>query len=502
LTSSATAVQAPPSGYDALPESIRDLVVASGSRNIRRHWVRNAIRVTVLVAADVVTVSAVRAVIAAAVLGSLGPDVARFAGWAFPIGIVLSWTVVPAVLLGLVFAGAYGAGDRRRDTARVVTGATLAGLFTLYAFVWTGAWVMVGRELAATIAVLSSGVMVSRWAVDRLVSNLGPLFGPSRVIIVGDTSLTLDPTAVTDRVFAGAALSVVGSVGVVDDGGEPTGPPVTDLGRLIHETHADTVIVRRPLAAPDFEFVVDQALASGCRLLAGARTTRATAVEPRSVWLNGEAFVELTTPHLKAWQLAMKRSIDFLGAAAGLVVLSPLLALIAVWVKLDSPGPVVFGHNRLGVKGRTFRCYKFRSMHQDAERMLRANPELYRTYVENHFKLPPEIDPRLTRAGRFLRATSLDELPQLVNVLLGQMSLVGPRPIVPAELDHYGKCAPLFLSLKPGITGMWAVSGRSRVGYPQRAQMELEYVRCWSLIADLALLARTVPAVLGQRGAH
>jgi lipopolysaccharide/colanic/teichoic acid biosynthesis glycosyltransferase len=157
----------------------------------------------------------------------------------------------------------------------------------------------------------------------------------------------------------------------------------------------------------------------------------------------------------------------------------------------------------VGAKGRLFRCFKFRSMKRDAEQILRADAALCQKYLTNHFKLPEHEDPRLTRVGRFLRKTSLDELPQLINVLLGQMSLVGPRPIVPAELDHYRhEAALVFMSLKPGITGAWAVSGRSEIGYPDRALLELEYIRRWSLLSDIAILVRTVPAVLRRRGAH
>jgi lipopolysaccharide/colanic/teichoic acid biosynthesis glycosyltransferase len=141
-------------------------------------------------------------------------------------------------------------------------------------------------------------------------------------------------------------------------------------------------------------------------------------------------------------------------------------------------------------------------MRCDAEEALLKDPALHRKYVENHYKLPPDQDPRITTSGRFLRRTSLDEIPQLINVLLGHMSLVGPRPIVPAEIEHYGGVAPLFLSLKPGMTGVWAVSGRSGVGYPDRAHMELKYIRNWALTSDVRILLRTLPAVLQSRGAH
>ena len=141
-------------------------------------------------------------------------------------------------------------------------------------------------------------------------------------------------------------------------------------------------------------------------------------------------------------------------------------------------------------------------MRADAEARLRADPPLYQEYVRNNYKLPEGTDPRLTWVGRWLRRLSLDEIPQLINVLTSEMSLVGPRPIVPDELDEYRSSAAVFLSLKPGMTGAWAVNGRSHVSYPDRADMELEYVRNWSLGRDLRILLMTAPAVVRRRGAH
>jgi lipopolysaccharide/colanic/teichoic acid biosynthesis glycosyltransferase len=149
-----------------------------------------------------------------------------------------------------------------------------------------------------------------------------------------------------------------------------------------------------------------------------------------------------------------------------------------------------------------FACYKFRTMFADAERKLLADPELYRRYVANDYKLPDGEDPRVTHLGAFLRKSSLDELPQLFNVLRGEMSLVGPRPIVEDELDWYGDRAPELLTAIPGLTGRWQVQGRSKLGYPDRVGVELAYVHEWSLRTDLAYLVKTVPAVLSRRGAY
>ena len=195
----------------------------------------------------------------------------------------------------------------------------------------------------------------------------------------------------------------------------------------------------------------------------------------------------------------LKRGFDILGALVALVVASPLVALIALAIKLESRRPI-FRARRLGQNGRLFNCWKFRSMHADAETRLRADATLRRQYNSNHFKIPQHLDPRITRVGQ-LRRSSLDELPQLWNVLCGEMSLVGARPIVPLESTYYGDELSLLLSVRPGLTGAWAVRGRSSVGYPHRAAIELDYVRRWSFSADLNILIRTPSAVFCQRGA-
>ncbi len=199
---------------------------------------------------------------------------------------------------------------------------------------------------------------------------------------------------------------------------------------------------------------------------------------------------------------ASKRGLDVVGATVGLTLAAPLLAVLAVVVRVGSPGPVIFSQARVGRGGRVFRCYKLRTMREDAEQLLRTDPELRAMYERHSFKVPCTADHRVTPIGRVLRLTSCDELPQLWNVLRGEMSLVGPRPLVVRELAHYaGADRDLLLSVRPGLTGAWAVGGRSRVGYPDRARMELDYVRAWTPLRDLAILARTVGVVLARRGA-
>jgi lipopolysaccharide/colanic/teichoic acid biosynthesis glycosyltransferase len=197
------------------------------------------------------------------------------------------------------------------------------------------------------------------------------------------------------------------------------------------------------------------------------------------------------------------RALDILIASAVLLFMAPLMVAVAVAIKIQDGGPVLFGHGRIGFEGRSFRCWKFRSMVVDAEDRLSAllarDPEARREWEADH-KL--RSDPRVTLLGRFLRVTSLDEFPQLFNVLAGEMSLVGPRPIVTAEVARYGRWFPRYCSVRPGVTGVWQVSGRNDVGYRRRVAMDVLYARTRSLPLYLGVLLATVPAVLKRSGSY
>jgi len=204
----------------------------------------------------------------------------------------------------------------------------------------------------------------------------------------------------------------------------------------------------------------------------------------------------------RPWHQMSKRGLDVTLALTMLLILLPLMLTIALIVCSDGKG-AMFSHARVGRGGRSFGCLKFRSMVPDADRALAElllqdaeAAEMWRTAR----KLPR--DPRVTPIGRLLRASSLDELPQLINVLRGEMSLVGPRPVVQQELaEHYGPAATAYLAMRPGITGLWQVSGRSDTSYAERVALDQRYVEGFSFWGDLVILARTVPAVLCRRGA-
>ncbi|WP_249196153.1 undecaprenyl-phosphate galactose phosphotransferase WbaP [Gluconobacter kondonii] len=202
------------------------------------------------------------------------------------------------------------------------------------------------------------------------------------------------------------------------------------------------------------------------------------------------------------FQRRLKFTFDFLAALLLLILVLPVYVILYVMIALDGGQPI-YGHRRIGQNGREFKCLKFRSMAKNSDELLKqllATDPLAAAEWQETQKL--RNDPRITRVGHFIRKTSLDELPQLVNVLRGDMSLVGPRPIVQAEVHHYGENFDYYQAIRPGITGLWQVSGRSDTGYAERVQLDRWYVRNWTLWHDIAILAKTLPAVFLRRGAR
>ena len=197
----------------------------------------------------------------------------------------------------------------------------------------------------------------------------------------------------------------------------------------------------------------------------------------------------------------VKAAFDYVGAAVLLVVLLPVFIGIALLIRLDG-GPAMFTHRRIGTGGRRFECLKFRSMVLDSDavldRLLRSDPAAAAEWAATQ-KL--RDDPRITPIGRILRTTSLDELPQLINVLRGEMSLVGPRPIVESEINRYGEQIRFYMATRPGMTGLWQVSGRSETTYAERVRLDVRYVREWSFWRDIVILLKTVSVVIQRRGA-
>jgi exopolysaccharide biosynthesis polyprenyl glycosylphosphotransferase len=214
--------------------------------------------------------------------------------------------------------------------------------------------------------------------------------------------------------------------------------------------------------------------------------------------VEGLTLLGINLPVLSRSSRMLKRTMDLIGSALALSICAPLLGLIALAIKLDSPGPVLFRQERVGRGGRPFKLNKFRTMVVDAEQ---RTAELWSQSRDPHW-LHLEHDPRITRVGRLLRQTSLDELPQLWNVLRGQMSLVGPRPLIASEDRRLQGWARNRLDITPGLTGLWQVLGRTSIPFEEMIKLDYIYVTNWSLWGDIRLLLRTLPVVLGRRGAN
>lgn len=199
----------------------------------------------------------------------------------------------------------------------------------------------------------------------------------------------------------------------------------------------------------------------------------------------------------------LKRVLDVMICAAALPAIVPLCLVLSLLIRLDSRGNAIYRHERIGKDGKPFQLYKFRTMSEDADEQLQKyldrNPELAEEWAQSQ-KL--RNDPRLTRVGKFLRKTSLDELPQVLNILLGQMTLVGPRPIVAAEKVKYGRYFGEYCEVRPGLTGLWQTSGRNNTTYSQRVAYDHYYINHWSIWLDLWIMAKTVPVALSGRGAY
>jgi lipopolysaccharide/colanic/teichoic acid biosynthesis glycosyltransferase len=416
-----------------------------------------------------------------------------------PHGTLLSVKFPLAVMFALMLLGAYGAIDAGRATALRAVAAALAVTLPAWSTLWEPTPLLVDCFL-----LLTSVLALCLIAAQRLSESFRRVITPHRfrtpkvLLVAGphDVARAQRHRAVSDP----SMFNIRGMFDPADLGERGALEAFCDA---IRRCDADTVVLCcGPLGDRAFSVVVDGTSSMGCGLVSLTRSRRGAGLEPQLIRPHGSPLMVLASPASRTLQFLFKRMVDILGAMVGLTLTAPILAVVAILIKLESRGPILFGQRRVGAWGHAFRCLKFRTMRVDAEEALRRDPVLHAKYVANNYKLPEGEDPRITAVGRLLRKTSLDELPQFWNVLRGEMSLIGPRPVVPDELDEYGEKRRVLLSVKPGMSGAWAIIGRSRVGYPQRAAIELRYVRRWRLGSDLSILWRTLPAVLTRRGAH
>lgn len=458
--------------------------------NLRGHLLRGLVRLGTLLAADLLALFLGWYTVRHLRRGTFGETAAGLIAEFLPNQAVSSAQLAVALVLGLTMAGAYRRGDHWRDPTRTLSGVGMAVVLALYSDFWHGEAQVVALRGLVIWTLLGLALVLVRGLFALLRDRMPtPRFTHRVLAIHGAGASARPPELGPDH----SVVAVLHADELPDD--------LEDMGPWL-AGGVDTLFLQGRLSPEAFGHVTDFALSHGCRLLCVPQAQGMAGVDTRLFWVRGKPFVEVTAPGLRASQLLLKRVLDVVGSLTLLLLLSPLLALLAALVKLDSPGPVLFRQRRAGYGGRFFHLLKFRSMRSDAEDVLLADRAMWHRYVENDFKLPDGEDPRVTRVGRFLRRTSLDELPQLLNVLRGDMSLVGPRPVVEPELENYAGKVPALLSVKPGMTGLWQITGRSAISFPERAQLDLEYVRSWSLLRDLWILLVTPPTVLLQRGAH
>jgi exopolysaccharide biosynthesis polyprenyl glycosylphosphotransferase len=466
-----------------------------GPRTLLRHWRRSLIRFFVLLLADLATVGLLWAgVRGLRDLALLGEGLAGAIARAIPPGYLGGGELAAALVLGLLVAGTYGRGDRRKDARRLFTGVALAVALTVWPHLWDQGPSVV-LVYAIGVFVLGSALTLERVAVDRVVRRWGWRRPQARTVFVGQ----MEDCHGTVRGPAFVQGTQYRAVGFVDIAPGNPASSVEELRLALVQRQAEAVVICGHLQDAVFQDVVQAAREAGCELLAVPRHFARTGVEPQFVWKRGQPLIELTSPAVKGQELVFKRLADIAVAGVGLLLLSPVVALVAAAIKLESSGPVFYASPRWGRFGTRIRIWKFRTMVREADAVLSSNPQLSAEYNTN-IKL--QDDPRITRVGRLLRRWSLDELPQLYNVLVGDMSLVGPRPKLPGEEEKFGAALETVLAVRPGLTGLWQISGRNSTTYDERIALDVKYVSHPSFWEDLRILAKTVPVVLTGTGAH
>jgi exopolysaccharide biosynthesis polyprenyl glycosylphosphotransferase len=461
-----------------------------------RHRPRDSAIRRLLAAGDVLALAAVQTVVFVVVGGSPGAG-------------QMLWAV-PALPLWVVLFKAYGLYDRdikrisrsTLDDAPWVFHAMLVGSLLLWLyFRAVPARDVVAKELLAIAAASMVAVLVVRGLTRRAAKRL---LGTGRVLLVGDGP-QIDLIARKMRAHPEYGVAPVGVLAAGPTRHRPSGPPVLgrlesdDLARVATEHGIDRVVVSH--ADLDEADLLD--LVRRCRelsikvsLLPQLFDAMGPSVEIDDV--EGVTVLGISPPVLSRSSRLLKRTMDVAGAAALLLSVAPLLVLVALAVKLDSRGPVLFHQDRVGLRGRRFGLVKFRTMVVGAER---RQEELAAKSRDPHWLLL-DHDPRITRVGRLLRRTSLDELPELWNVLRGEMSLVGPRPLIEAEHRQLTGWSRTRVDLTPGLTGLWQVLGRTNIPFEEMIKLDYLYVTNWSLWTDVRLILRTLPVVVARRGAN
>ena len=419
------------------------------------------------------------------------------------VGAALAWPVAIAISRGYERSNIGVGDDEMRAVFRAVIFAVAVGAFP--AAITESLGVVATSVIAVPLAGVGS-LLVRFVARKNLHRQQRRGRNVRRVIVVGSAYATADLTSVLTR-EQHAGMQVIGvcvprsDVDRSRDAGLAVIGHLDQVPELIRTYGADAVAVTGSDATRhNYLRELSWALeGAGVELLVHPGLVEVAGPRMHIRPYVGLPLLHVEQPHFTGWRRFAKRATDLVLTGFGVVVISPLLAVLALAIKLDDGGPVLFRQARVGRDGSTFTMLKFRSMHPDAEARL-AELRALNPQIGTMFKM--EDDPRITRVGKFLRRLSLDELPQLFNVLTGSMSLVGPRPPLQSEVDGYEDHARRRLLVTPGLTGLWQVSGRSLLSWEETVRLDLRYVENWTLTLDLLILWKTFYAVLARRGAY
>jgi exopolysaccharide biosynthesis polyprenyl glycosylphosphotransferase len=424
-------------------------------------------------------------------------------GEAFVRGLIPHTTValirrVTSLLFCLFVTGSYAHSDRNNHPDRMAAALVLGLVLPRWVEMWQAALPARWLVLVFVIVFAWVALVVQRRALVEVLKPIDPRrLDRTHTLIVGPAddvqrAMKESSSEDADRVARTFVLSPTW----------PDGPSenMRELYSSLSESNADAIVLVGTLGDNALQAVMIAASSAGASVYATRRLAFRQLDEPSFVLRRAEAISVLSRPALVGSQLVLKRFLDLFGAVFGLIVLSPVFAAVALAIRLTSRGPVFFRQVRVGLGGDPFVMIKFRTMIDDAERK-QADLQQGNVYAEEPlFKLAK--DPRMTSIGRFLRRSSLDELPQLLNVLRGEMSLVGPRPALPSEVQRYQQHHFVRFEVLPGITGPWQVGGRNAIkSFEDVVQLESSYIRGWTVWRDLGILVRTLPAVLSMKGA-
>ena len=491
-----------PAAYGASPLRVRTKLRERRPVSVKRHTARIATRLGVLLLGDVVAVFVCEMLSSIAARGDLfGQSIATQFARALDTGYGTTLNLGFAVIASLVVTGNYSRHRRLNGTLRLLAASALAAAILLWSMVSAGNLVGALAVYFATASLTWMVLLAERLITERFLSRVWPgARGAAPAVLITDRkedSLHLEKAVIG----AGGDYSLAGYVPVSRATFDGVLGTVRDLPEIIEQHHVEAVVVCQHLNDQQIINVREASLAAGCQLLYPARAVKIAGVRPALVWHQDQPFFELGAPVLKASAVIIKRVVDVVGAVVGIILLAPVLALIAIAIRFDSPGPVFFTQDRAGLGGRRFRMLKFRTMRVGADAEKHELSHLNHSGDSRLFKIPE--DPRVTRLGALLRRWSLDELPQFWNVIRGEMSLVGPRPFFEADFANYQDHHFRRLDAKPGITGLWQVSGRSSVvDFEDVVYLDRQYIEQWSPWLDVSIMFRTLPAVVRREGAY